>query len=73
MGVGGCELKTIGYTCRSVVLTVFGPGFNSRRLHHTTLVERELVPRSLLAHGAPRSCHGVPTVTLALSASISVP
>ena len=37
MGVGGCETKTIGYTCRSVVLTVFGPGFNSRRLHHTKL------------------------------------
>jgi hypothetical protein len=36
MGVGGCEIKTIGYTCRSVVLTVFGPGFNSRRLHQTT-------------------------------------
>ena len=32
MGVGGCEMKTIGYTCRSVALTVFGPGFNSRRL-----------------------------------------
>jgi len=30
-------MKTIGYTCRSVVLKVFGPGFNSRRLHHTTL------------------------------------
>ena len=37
MGVGGCETKTIGYTCRSVVLKVFGPGFNSRRLHHTAL------------------------------------
>ncbi len=37
MGVGGCEIKTIGYTCRSVVLKVFGPGFNSRRLHHTKL------------------------------------
>jgi hypothetical protein len=35
--VGGCEMKTIGYTCRSVVLTVFGPGFNSRRLHQTAL------------------------------------
>jgi len=35
MGVGGCEMKTIGYTCRSVVLKVFGPGFNSRRLHQT--------------------------------------
>ena len=35
MGVGGCEIKTIGYTCRSVVLKVFGPGFNSRRLHQT--------------------------------------
>jgi len=33
MGVGGCETKTIGYTCRSVALKVFGPGFNSRRLH----------------------------------------
>src|SRR5437016_8769245 len=40
MGVGGCEMKTIGYTCRSVVLTVFGPGFNSRRLHHTTTAVR---------------------------------
>jgi len=37
MGVGGCEIKTIGYTCRSVVLKVFGPGFNSRRLHQTAL------------------------------------
>ena len=37
MGVGGCEIKTIGYTCRSVVLKVFGPGFNSRRLHQTSL------------------------------------
>lgn len=37
MGVGGCETKTIGYTCRHGALTVFGPGFNSRRLHQTTL------------------------------------
>ena len=37
MGVGGCEIKTIGYTCRSVALKVFGPGFNSRRLHQTKL------------------------------------
>jgi len=37
MGVGGCETKTIGYTCRSVVRKVFGPGFNSRRLHQTAL------------------------------------
>jgi len=37
MGVGGCEIKTIGYTCRSVALKVFGPGFNSRRLHQTSL------------------------------------
>src|SRR4029079_6138082 len=35
MGVGGCETKTIGYTCRSVALNVFGPGLNSRRLHQT--------------------------------------
>ena len=40
MGVGGCEIKTIGYTCRSVVRTVFGPGFNSRRLHQTTTAVR---------------------------------
>ena len=40
MGVGGCETKTIGYTCRSVVLKVFGPGFNSRRLHQTTIAVR---------------------------------
>ena len=40
MGVGGCEIKTIGYTCRSVALTVFGPGFNSRRLHQTTTAVR---------------------------------
>ena len=33
MGVGGREMKTIGYTCRSVALKIFGPGFNSRRLH----------------------------------------
>ena len=37
MGVGGCEIKTIGYTCRSVALKVFGPGFNSRRLHQISL------------------------------------
>lgn len=37
MGVGGCETKTIGYTCRHGALTVFGPGFNSRRLHQATL------------------------------------
>src|SRR6185436_9193566 len=36
MGVGGREIKTIGYTCRSVALKVFGPGFNSRRLHQPT-------------------------------------
>ena len=36
MGVGGCETKTIGYTCRSVALKVFGPGFNSRRLHQSS-------------------------------------
>ena len=40
MGVGGGEMQTIGYTCRSVVLTVFGPGFNSRRLHQTTTAVR---------------------------------
>ena len=43
MGVGGCEIKTIGYTCRSVVLKVFGPGFNSRRLHQSTREEREML------------------------------
>ncbi|SPP64498.1 hypothetical protein NITLEN_20138 [Nitrospira lenta] len=37
MGVGGCETKTIGYTCRSVVLKVFGQGFNSPRLHQSAL------------------------------------
>ena len=47
MGVGGCEIKTIGYTCRSVVLTVFGPGFNSRRLHQTSLAR----PRALNVRG----------------------
>ena len=31
MGVGGCETKMIGYTCRSVALKVFGPWLNSRR------------------------------------------
>ncbi|GEM_PF-1825186 len=28
MGVGGCETKTIGYTCRAVALKVFGQGFD---------------------------------------------
>jgi len=36
MGVGGRETKTIGYTCRSDALTIFGQGFNSPRLHHST-------------------------------------
>ena len=49
MGVGGCEIKTIGYTCRSVVRTVFGPGFNSRRLHHAVRGEQERATRSPLA------------------------
>src|SRR6478736_4924810 len=47
MGVGGCEMKTIGYTCRSVVLKVFGPGFNSRRLHQTSLAR----PRAFNVRG----------------------
>ena len=46
MGVGGCEIKTIGYTCRSVVRTVFGPGFNSRRLHQTTTAVRLEISRT---------------------------
>ncbi|TKS61131.1 MAG: hypothetical protein EWM73_03004 [Nitrospira sp.] len=46
MGVGGCEMKTIGYTCRSVVLKVFGPGFNSRRLHQTTTAVRLEISRA---------------------------
>ena len=33
-GVGGCEYKTFGYTCRTGALKVFGQGFNSPRLHH---------------------------------------
>ncbi|ALA56475.1 hypothetical protein NITMOv2_0031 [Nitrospira moscoviensis] len=37
MGVDGCEAKTIGYTCRSGALTIFGQGFNSPRLHQTAL------------------------------------
>lgn len=37
MGVDGCETQTIGYTCRRSALTIFGPGFNSRRLHQTKL------------------------------------
>src|ERR1043166_2590563 len=36
MGVGGCETKTIGYTCRSVGPKVFGPGFNPPRPHQTS-------------------------------------
>ena len=32
-GVGGCEYKTFGYTCRTGALTIFGQGFNSPRLH----------------------------------------
>ena len=48
MGVGGCEMKTIGYTCRSVALTVFGPGFNSRRLHQTTTAVRLTSSRTAL-------------------------
>ena len=35
-GRGWLRNKTIGYTCRSVALKVFGPGFNSRRLHQTS-------------------------------------
>ena len=87
MGVGGCEMKTIGYTCRSVVLTVFGPGFNSRRLHHATRGEWAVATRSPLAHGKPHpitraspaspvspwSCPGAPTFTLDLSPCVSVP
>lgn len=46
MGVGGCEIQTIGYTCRSVVLKVFGPGFNSRRLHQTTTAVRLTASRT---------------------------
>jgi len=37
MGVGGGETKTIGYTCRTGALKIFGQGFNSPRLHHTNL------------------------------------
>jgi hypothetical protein len=36
MGVGGCETETIGYTCRTGALTIFGQGFNSPRLHQTS-------------------------------------
>ncbi len=32
-GVGGCECKTFGYTCRTGALKIFGREFNSRRLH----------------------------------------
>jgi len=51
MGVGGGETKTIGYACRTVALKVFGRGFNSRRLHHSTRGKMldELLPRSLMA------------------------
>ncbi|GIW54551.1 MAG: hypothetical protein KatS3mg082_0955 [Nitrospiraceae bacterium] len=37
MGVGGGETKTIGYTCRTGALKIFGQGFNSPRLHHAQL------------------------------------
>ena len=33
IGVGRCEAKRIGYTCRRDVPTIFGQGFNSPRLH----------------------------------------
>jgi len=33
MGVGGCETKTIGYTCRAAALKIFGQGFESPHLH----------------------------------------
>lgn len=35
-GVGGRECKTIGYTCRTGALKIFGREFNSRRLHHVS-------------------------------------
>ncbi len=60
MGVGGCETKTIGYTCRSVVLTVFGPGFNSRRLHHsTTAVRLEVSRTAVLFSGKAIDCRAL--------------
>lgn len=37
IGVGRCETQRIGYTCRRDVLTIFGQGFNSPRLHQTAL------------------------------------
>ena len=37
MGVGSCETETIGYTCRTGALKIFGQGFNSPRLHQTAL------------------------------------
>ena len=36
-GVGGRECKTFGYTCRTGVPKIFGQGFNSPRLHQTSL------------------------------------
>ena len=53
-GVGGRECKTIGYTCRTGALTIFGQGFNSPRLHHTTLrATRRLIRRSLSSWSPP--------------------
>jgi hypothetical protein len=40
IGVGRCETQRIGYTCRRDVLTIFGQGFNSPRLHQTDLSTR---------------------------------
>ena len=61
MGVGGCEIKTIGYTCRSVVRKVFGPGFNSRRLHQTTTAVRLTSSRTaVLFSEKPIDCQVLP-------------
>jgi len=58
MGVGGCEIKTIGYTCRSVALKVFGPGFNSRRLHQPALrpSDRGVSSQAEISHRNRRGC-----------------
>jgi len=64
MGVGGGEIKTIGYTCRRSALTVFGPGFNSRRLHHSTRGEWDVATRSPLSSFVPWGSHFHPRFAL---------
>jgi len=46
-GRGRRRIQNTGYTCRTSALTIFGPGFNSRRLHHFQSLELWALYRSL--------------------------